>query len=156
MSQADIYAFDPDAQPDDQKTITVCHVDDAHDVYGGRHTHGSCMGETIPPHKGWLGNPFRVTDYGRLECIEKFEQAFLQHLKNSKPFCNAVCSLPGQRVACHCRHRDEDATEGDACHLDVVRTALLDGRVFRIAHTTHDIALTTTERDRMADPEALL
>lgn len=143
-----IFDFDPDAQPTDQRTITVCHVNEDYDVYGGRTRGGKAMGDTEPPYRGWLGNPYRVADHGRQECIEKFEQSYLQHLTNDWAFCNAIVGLEGQRVACHCRHSDE---ENPSCHLDVIRRTLLDGTVHRIADAEHDIALTEAQYERMAD-----
>jgi len=148
-----LFDFDPDAQPTSEKTITICHVDEDHDVYGGRHSYGRCMGETAPGQNGWLGNPYTVADHGREECIAMFKTRFNSELRQNHEFCLAVTALTGQRVACHCRHSDEDEP---ACHLDVVREALLDGRVYRIAHDLHDITLTDAERDQMADPEEVL
>ena len=148
-----IYDFDPEAAPKHEKTITVCHVDEDYDVYGGRHTYGKCMGETNPPHRGWLGNPFRVAEYGREECIERFEEAFIEHLRDDWAFCNACIGLPGRRVACHCRHDGEDEP---SCHLDVVQEALLDGRVFRIALDIHDISIPEWMAESACDPEVLL
>jgi len=150
---SDLFAYDTEAQPTDQRTLTVCHVNESYDIYGGRHNHGRQMGEVNPPTKGWLGNPYRVSDYGREKCIELFEEAFIDQLRDNRVFCNAVAALPGTRVACHCRHQNE--TE-PACHLDVVREALLDGRVFRVAHSIHGIPLTEIEKSRMCDPEVFL
>jgi len=148
-----LYDFDPDAQPESEQTITVGHVSEPHDFYGGRHTHGSQMGETNPPSKGWLGNPFTVAQYGREECIEKFEQAFIDELRDNHAFCNAVTALDGNVVACHCRETSEDSP---SCHLDVVREMLLDGTVFAIAHHVHDIPLCDWKLDVAAEPEELL
>lgn len=148
-----LYDFDPESAPDEERTITVCHVSGSYDVYGGRAKGGKCMGETNPPHKGWLGNPFRVAEYGRMECIEMFEQAFVVNLRQSRDFCNAVIGLPATRVACHCRHRDEDEPP---CHLDVVRAKLLDGTVFTIANIVHDISMPDWMHESARDPEGLL
>lgn len=149
-----LFDFDPSAQAEDEKTIEVCHVAEPFDIYGGRAKGGIAMGDHHPPKKGWLGNPYRVTDYGREHCIKLFEADFYDRLRESRDFCNAVLSLMGKRVACHCRRSDE--SDGKACHLDIVRHALLDGHVQRIAHDVHDITLTDKERGMMCDPEDLL
>ena len=148
-----LFDYDPDAQPRDERTIKVCHVDEPYDFYGGRASYGRCLGEADPTSSGWLGNPFKLADHSREEAIEKFEEAFINELSESRAFCNAVLGLEGNRVACHCRHSKE--TE-PACHLDVVREALLDGRVYLIAQKRHQIALTDAQLDRMARPEDLL
>jgi hypothetical protein len=96
------------------------------------------LGETAPPSKGWLGNPFKVSDYGREKCIEMYEKAFLKELEESWHFTNACVGLPGRVVACHCRRTTEDEP---ACHLDVVREALLDGTVFGVARDVHEISM---------------
>lgn len=145
--------FDPDAEPTSEKTITIAHVNEPHDVYGGRATGGKSMEDRQPPHKGWLGNPFLVAEDGRETCIRKFRDAFLVKLRDDRQFCNAVLSLQGQVVACHCREQGEDEP---ACHLDVVRRFLLDGLVHRIAHDTHGIPLTDYGKERMATQEAVL
>ena len=149
-----LYDYHPDAQPEDDQTITVAHVDDPYDVYGGR-ARRECghMGGTQPPRRGWLGNPYRVAEYGREDAIDEFEDAFARELRDERAFCNAVLGLCGQVVACHCRHLTDDEP---ACHLDVVREWLLDGRVFRIAHDIHGIPLSGWQTERMADREVLL
>jgi hypothetical protein len=146
--QHSLYDYDADAQPDAEKTITIAHVDEPHDVYGGRHSHGAHMGETLPPEKGWLGNPYRLSDFSREQAINRFEMAFHDELRKSSRFCNAVLSLTGKVVACHCRRSGDDEP---ACHLDVVRNYLLEGYVHWIAHHEHDIALTEAEHKQMAD-----
>jgi len=148
-----LYDFDPDAQPESERSITVAHVDEPHDVYGGRHSYERHMGEQNPGSKGWLGNPFTVAQYGREECIEKYRGAFLKELRDSRGFCNAVVALDGRVVACHCRKSNEDSP---ACHLDVVREALLDGTVFGIAKHLHDIPMVDWKHEEAAAPEALI
>lgn len=147
--------FDPDAAPDSDKTLTVAHVDEAYDIYGGRATGSKSMADVQPPYKGWLGNPHRLAecDGGREEAIEKFEQDFIEKLRDDRLFCASVATLSGKVVACHCRSQTEDEP---ACHLDVVREHLLSGVVYRIAHDAHDLPLTDFEKTEMADPEAVL
>jgi hypothetical protein len=152
-SDTTLYDFDPEAAPKHERTITICHVDEDYDVYGGRAKRGACLGETNPPHRGWLGNPFRLSNYGREGCIEKFEPNFIAQLRSSRALCNAVVGLPGRRVACHCRETRETSP---ACHLDVVQEALLDGRVARIALDIHDIAIPEWMAESACDPEVLL
>lgn len=136
-----LYDFDPDAQPEDEATLTVAHVDEPHDLYGGRQRRGSStdhLGEVNPTKKGWLGNPHLVSEHGRETAIDLFERSFMLELRGSWAFANALIGLPGQVVACHCRHTHESEP---ACHLDVVREKLLDGTVFGIAHHCHDISM---------------
>lgn len=141
--QSTFHHFDTDAVPESDRTITVAHIDDPYDVYGGRGPHGRCLGATNPGKRGWLGNPHRLAYHSRQEAIEKFETAFLAELRENWHFCNAVIGPPGQVVACHCRHIDDDEP---ACHLDVIREALLDGTVFSIA-LDHDIAIPEWQQD---------
>lgn len=148
-----LYDYDPDAQPENEQTIAIVHVSEDYDVYGGRAPHGRCMGETDPSGRGWLGNPYRLANHGRQEAIEKFERAFIDELRNSRAFCNAVVGLPNQRVACHCRYADDDSPP---CHLDVVKEALLDGRVYCIADRVHEIPLPDWKQELACDPEVLL
>jgi hypothetical protein len=136
--QHDLTKYDRNAAPTDQRTIIVSHVSEDTDLYGGRANRGRCMGETDPPRSGWLGNPHRVADHGREEAIEKFREDFVEQLRTDWGFANACVSLPGQSVACHCRQSNEDEPD---CHLDVVRSLLLDGTVFAAAYYDHDISM---------------
>lgn len=154
MTEPTLSDFGEESAPTTERTLTVCHVDEPHDFYGGRARNGTvAMGDTMPPHRGYLGNPHRVSDHGREECIQMFEASFLDHLRDSRAFALAVSALDGNRVACYCRHSDEDEP---ACHLDVIREALLDGRVFRIALDVHDITLAGWKQEAACDPEVLL
>lgn len=153
QDQNTLYDYDPDAAPENERTITIAHVDDPYDYYGGRGTYGRCLGETNPPHNGWLGNPFRVADYGREECIEKFDDYFLEAVRSNKALCGGLVGLPGTVVACHCRHIKEDEPR---CHLDVIREKLLSGEIFTIADRVHDITLPEWQHEAACPPEEML
>lgn len=142
--------FDVDAVPTEDRTITVCHVSEAYDTYGGRSNYGGWLGNEQPSKKGWLGNPFPLSDYTRTEAIEKYEHRFLETLATSKPVANAVVGLPGCAVACHCRRSDEDEP---ACHLDVVREWLLEGYAFYVAAEEHDISMPEWMHELATKPE---
>jgi hypothetical protein len=141
----------PDTQ--DQTGVTICHVSEDFEVYGGRGPGARSMEDTHPPHKGWLGNPYPASDHGRENCIGMFKRDFYDALRDRPDFANAVLSLSGRSVACYCRASDAD---DPACHLDVVDAALQSGHVQRIAHQIHDIPLTEQQTAEMCDPEALL
>lgn len=125
--------YDADAVPDAAQTITIAHVDEPHDVYGGRGPHGREFGNCLPTTKGWLGNPYTLEDRTREEAIDAFDDYFesvLRDYKHGKRLTTALVALCGKVVACHCREKHETQP---ACHLDVVRERLLDGTVFQIA-----------------------
>jgi len=108
--------------------ITVCHRDDPHDVYGGRGRGSANVRTTPPEERGWLGNPFKLGDSDdRAEVIARYVPTFYGRLASDPDFRAAVLDLPGKRVACWCRHAEEDAP---ACHLDVVDQFLRGGRLF--------------------------
>lgn len=151
--QNSLYDYDPDAAPDEEYTITVGHVDEPHDHYGGRGSHGRCFGETDPTSHGWLGNPYTLAERTREEAIHLFDAHFYETIRDDRDICNAVMALTGDVVACHCRRTTEDEP---ACHLDVIKAALLDGEVFTIADEVHDIPLPEWMEERKADPEVLL
>lgn len=151
--QSSFHDFDPESTPESDRTITIVHVDESHDLYGGRGAYGRYLGETNPTKKGWLGNPHRVADHGREECIELFEETFIQVLRDDFRVANACVALPGRVVACHCRKRSEDEP---ACHLDVVREKLLDGTVFGIAKHAHDIPMADWKDELARSPEELI
>lgn len=144
---------DFEEEPDDVEEMTVVHISEPHDYYGGRGGNGRDMSNTQPPHRGWLGNPFPVSEHGREECITEFETFFYQMMRDDRLFCDSVMTLVDARVACFCRHEDEDEPK---CHLDIVKRAVDAGHVHRIAKNVHGIKLTDEQEARMADPEELL
>lgn len=149
--QADFNEFEDEPKALSERTITIGHVNEPHDTYGGRHR-GSGIDENNPPHRGWLGNPYPVEEHGREQCIEMFEGDFIEKALDDHLFCNALLGLPGQVVACYCRHTDE---QEPACHLDVVRDRLKDGLVFRAA-IRHDIPLPEWMEDRAMEKSEVL
>lgn len=155
MTNSEIDDYLPEKSPDQQTItgVTICHVSEDFDVYGGRARGGKDLTETRPPHKGWLGNPYPAEQYGRESCIRRFKRTFYDELRDRHDLTNAVLALRGRSVACYCRHSDEDEP---ACHLDVVNAALVDGHVQRIAQSLHDIPLTDEMAAEMCDPEDLL
>lgn len=155
MNGSKLNDYVPDAESQSEKTITIAHVDEPHDLYGGRAAGGTrhMNNASTPTKRGWLGNPYRVDDHGRDGCIEKFREDFYAKLWDDWRFCNACIGLPGRVVACYCRSMDEDEP---ACHLDVVQEALLEGHVFRIALNVHDIKIPEWMEEASCAPEDLL
>lgn len=154
QNQSDLYDYDRAAQPTNEQTITVCHIDESFDFYGGRARGGKHIGNTQPLSKGWLGNPYRLSDgHSRDEAIEKFEEQFIEELRDRNALVNAVIGLPGNRVACHCRRSEEDKPR---CHLDVIREKLLDGTVYCIAQEIHDIPICEWKQEAACSWEDLI
>lgn len=106
-----------------EPTITVCHVREPYDIYGGRGRQAAHLLNTPVGQRGWLGNPYRLDDHDRDTAVAKYARAFLGRLRTTE-FSDAVEDLRGQRVACWCRRSDEAEPR---CHLDVVRAFLADG-----------------------------
>lgn len=150
--QSKFTQFDKET-PTDRRTITVAHVSEDYDLYGGRATHGRCLGEAEPPQSGWLGNPHTLSNHSREEAIDLYRDDFIRQLAQSWRFVNACVALPGTTVACHCRRSDEDEP---GCHLDVVRELLLDGTVFGFAKHAHDISMAEWKKSEACSPEELL
>lgn len=143
--------YDPEAIPESSRTITVGHVDEPHDIYGGRGRYDRHFGNCQPGTKGWLGNPYTLADHTRDEAIALFERDFddtLRDWDHGHTLTNALLGLPGQVVACHCRKTDE--TE-PGCHLDIIREKLLDGTIFRIARDEYAIPLADWQQEVAAD-----
>lgn len=115
----------PNHIPDD-RGITVCHVSEGGAVYGGRGPQGQDILSVGPPTRGWLGNPYRLSEgYSREQSVRRYAQVFLAHASEDPAFASALGRLRGRPVACFCRYSNED---GPLCHLDVVNTYLQHGR----------------------------
>lgn len=113
--------------PELDGTIEVGHMRSGsdHDVYGGRASGEGVrhMGNTEPPVRGWLGNPYQMDDdtvEERRRVIAAYLRDFLEHLEADDCFREAVLGLRGQRVACWCRGVTQERTPSTWCHLDVV------------------------------------
>ena len=63
-------------------------------------------------------NPFTVKEYGRTMAIAKFALT----LTTSHPFNVGydISELTGKPLACWCRRSDEERTDANACHGDVL------------------------------------
>jgi len=96
--------------------IGHCKQDDT-DVYIGRGRGSDGMLEISPEDKGWIGNPFSVSEHGRERCLELFEQAFARKILMQKSFWCYVSRLSGKTLGCWCRTLDENQP---ACHGDVI------------------------------------
>lgn len=102
-----------------QRTQVAHCVDDSEsvDVYVGRGPNQRDFTETPIGKRGWLGNPYHLTDYSRAESIELFKAAFIDAVKNDAELAAAVAELSGQTLGCWCQRLDE--TE-PACHGEVI------------------------------------
>lgn len=79
------------------------------------------MTETEIGNRGWLGNPFALSDgYSRAESITKFKEVFLERLHEDPAFADAVADLHGKQLGCWCQRLDAD---GPACHAGVIADA---------------------------------
>lgn len=91
-------------------TVVNMHKTDGFDVYIGR-IGGTYMPD--PPHRGCFGNPYRIGEYSRTECIRLFKEYFLKRIEKDEVFRTAVLALQGKRLGCFCKPR--------ACHGDVIK-----------------------------------
>jgi hypothetical protein len=153
FDQSDFREFREGAEVEDDRGIRVVHVSEPYDTWGARNARGQGMGERMPPHKGWLGNPFRKEEYGRQECISRFRAEALDVLRESPVVANAFIAQTGHRVACYCRHSDEDEP---ACHLDVVDELLRNGMAFGIAKHRHEIPLSDQQEELAKSPKEII
>jgi hypothetical protein len=72
---------------------------------------------TPPGEDGWLGNPFRVDEYGSDTAIRKYAGLFADCLAEDPQFRAAVWGLRGHVLGGWCRSLGEDAPP---CHGDVI------------------------------------
>lgn len=72
--------------------------------------------------KGWMGNPYPESEYGRIECIRRFANDFQDRLESDPEFRNAVDQLEGETLGCYCKPK--------ACHGDVIRNYLEGRKLF--------------------------
>jgi putative DNA primase/helicase len=113
---------------DEETTLVHCKRDE-HDSYVGRGatvdggtpdgiSDKHSMANTSIGERGWLGNPYPEAEYGREECIELFEEDFLDRIERDAEFRRAVEELRGETLACWC--------VPEACHGEVI-IEFLDG-----------------------------
>jgi hypothetical protein len=53
-------------------------------------------------HRGWLGNPFPLSEYNREESCNRFQEAFLKRIQSDPEFREAVIALKDQALGCYC------------------------------------------------------
>lgn len=91
---------------------------DHHDVYIGRGESGDAhLLNTPVGERGWLGNPFPVSEHGRVQCIDRFRVEFEARLADDAEFRAAVRALAGSVLGCWCQRLADD---GPACHGEVI------------------------------------
>ena len=66
-----------------------------------------------PPEFGCFGNPYKLEEYGREECIRLFREYFYKRIKEDAEFRAAVLTLQGKRLGCFCKPLP--------CHGDVIK-----------------------------------
>jgi hypothetical protein len=92
-----------------------CKQDDTPLVYVGRGPDGRDFRETPIGERGWLGNPYALSEgYSRVESVQRFETAFVDRLRDDPQFAGAVAGLAGKRLGCWCQQLHEE--NGDLCH----------------------------------------
>lgn len=105
---------------DVETTVVNKTKTDRYTVYIGRATEGEAtkhINSTAPGERGWLGNPYPESDYGRERCIELFREDFIERLEDDE-FRDRLDELEGETLGCYCKP--------EACHGDVI-AAYLDG-----------------------------
>lgn len=85
------------------KTTVVNLHKESYDVYIGRAGRGE---------KGSFGNPFSMKQFGREGCIKKFEEYFLNRVRDDLVFRDKVLKLRGKKLGCFCAPR--------RCHGEII------------------------------------
>jgi len=100
-----------------QTNVGHCKKDST-DVYIGRGPNARDMTETPIGERGWLGNPYPVSECdSRLASIEAFKADFLTRLKVDPKFREAVTDLSGKTLGCWCQELDD---ETPPCHGEII------------------------------------
>lgn len=100
------------------KVVNVRKTDN-YDVYGGRHRENGVLkhiNNTEVGKRGWLGNPYPLSDYSREESIQLFKEDFLNKWEENEKFREEVKKLAGSKVGCYCKPKD--------CHLEIIQKKL--------------------------------
>lgn len=101
----------------DETRVGHCKKDPI-EVYIGRADDGDAhMGTADIHERGWLGNPFPESKYGRTECIRRFRADFEVRLQLDEEFREAIANLQGRILGCYCQRLTDD---GPACHGEVI------------------------------------
>jgi len=95
------------------ETEVVNKREEPADIYIGRGKNGANICTTRIGEYGWLGNPFKLTDYSREESIQKYKIVFLEMIEHREGFREAVLDLKGKKLGCWCKPK--------ACHGDVIK-----------------------------------
>lgn len=90
---------------------------DGTDVYAGRGPGGRDMSNTPIGERGWLGNPYTLEDYGRLESVALFRRDFEERLERNPDFRRSIEELSGDTLGCWCQSVEDDSP---ACHGEVI------------------------------------
>jgi len=72
----------------------------------------SHMNNTPAKEPGWLGNPYKVDEYGLSEAVHLFRRDFNHKIDTNPKFREAVQDLRGQTIACSCKE--------SPCHGDII------------------------------------
>lgn len=73
-----------------------------------------------------LANPFKIGQHGdRAEVIRLYTRFLHSEIQRGDPaVIAALIQARNKPLACWCRHDDEDQTDDNACHGDVILTVL--------------------------------
>ena len=75
----------------------------------GRGTH---LNNTTIGARGWLGNPYQLSEHTREQSIALFRRDFEARIANDAEFAAAVRALAGKSLGCFCKPL--------SCHGDVI------------------------------------
>ena len=122
MMLSDYSDDDEDDDAVDEETSTrVGHWDEEEtDVYIGRFGASGEYTFANQPigDRGWLGNPYKESVYGREECIALFTEDLLERVDEDPELRRALAEdVAGRDLGCWCRELDDDEP---ACHGDVI------------------------------------
>ena len=103
-----------------RERTSVGHViedGDEIEAYVARGSGRKAMGEVPVGQRGWLGNPYTVTEHGRYGAIIRFKEDFEERLESDDEFREAVAELSGKALGCFCQTLDDSEP---ACHAQVI------------------------------------
>lgn len=99
--------------------VVVGHWErDSPDLYIGCNEDGDGLANVTYPNKGWLGNPYSISEYGREKSMKLFEQTLARKIVLHPTFRQCLKILRGCVLGCSCRTVDEEAPP--VCHGDVI------------------------------------
>ena len=101
---------DSEAAEDDSE-VEMVNVSEDYDVYIGRSEGFKHLMNTPPGERGWLGNPFRVDEFGRQKAVDLYEKMLKEKLENYEEFRQKFKELEGKKLGG--KYEEDELYHGD-------------------------------------------